>query len=114
MAAVRSTSENALNRLAIAAVIVDHIDLPVADLLDRLDGLQAAQPRDDGAADGDVHAGDHAVPEAVHQARAALSAGRQGDLCRRALVGAAHLRQRRARAEGGRRRRSSPPIPTAS
>ena len=32
-----------------------HADLPGADLLDHLDGVQAAQPGDDGAADGVLH-----------------------------------------------------------
>ena len=56
MAAVRTPRASAAaTALAIVAVLVDHADLPGADLLDRLDRVQAAQPGDDGAADGVLH-----------------------------------------------------------
>ena len=102
------------NRLAIAAVLVVDADLPRADLLDRLDRLQAARRRDLGAADGVLRSPRSRLRQALHQAGAAARAGRPRGLRRGALVGAAHLRRRRAGAAGQGRACSSRSIRAGS
>lgn len=68
MAAVQTRSERALNRLAIAAVLVITLLFPRTDLLDHVNGLQTAQPRNDHPPDGYLRAGDLAFRQALHQA----------------------------------------------
>ena len=104
MAAVKSARKSFFNRLAIATVLIATLSFLGTDLLDRLDGIQAEGAGRHRAADGVLRARDHAIHPPVHQARAAAEAGRPGRLRRRALVGEAHLRRRRAGAEGRQRR----------
>ena len=75
-------AERALNRAGDRRRPGRHADLPGADLLDRLDRLQAAQPRHHGAADGVLHAGDLALRQALHQALAAARAADAGGATR--------------------------------
>ena len=63
--------------------------LPGADLLDRLDRLQAAGACRHRAADGVLQPEITSVHQAVHQARAVDEAGRSGRLRRGAVVGEA-------------------------
>ena len=114
MAAVTSPGQRVGNRAGDRGDPRHHVDLPRAALLDRLDRVQAAQRRHLGAADGLLHARDHAVHQALHQAGAADQAGGPGGLRGGALVGAAHLRRRRARAAGRARTCSSRSIRTGS